>query len=213
MQRTVPIAITVVVGFAMVFRFFFEDQKTIHAVGSEIEAWGIIIAAMAYFLGVMNLLRVNGKVILRRGADWFYKAVLVAAMILEIAIGIGEYHYHGTAELGEGTAFRWVFVYLFTPLTATMFSLLAFFIASAAFRAFRAKSFEATLLLAAGIIVMIGRVPLGNWLTGGAAGDMTVWILNVPSLAGQRAIVIGAAMGMISAGLRILLGIEKPYLK
>lgn len=61
-----------------------------------------------------------------------------------------------------GSLFMWFFDHCFVPLDATMFSLLAFYIASAAFRAFRARSFEATALLIAGCLVMIGRVPLGE---------------------------------------------------
>jgi hypothetical protein len=34
-----------------------------------------------------------------------------------------------------------------------------------------------------------------------------------PNTAGQRAIQIGAAIGMIATGLRVIFGIEKPYLK
>ena len=215
MRRTVPIAITMIVGFIMVFKFFFENQWYVHAVGSEIEKWGIVIAAIAYVLGVANLTKVNGRVILRRGRDWPYKLVLLIAMFAVILIGVVEFHYYrgGAEPEREALWFAWVFDYLVTPLSATMFSLLAFFIASAAFRAFRARSFEATLLLIAGILVMIGRVPLGYYLTGGAATEIQVWILKVPSLAGQRAIIIGAAMGMVSAALRIVLGIERPYLK
>ena len=60
------------------------------------------------------------------------------------------------------TLFKWIFTYMFAPMQATMFALLAFFVASASYRAFRIRNFEATLLLVAGIIIMIGRVPLGS---------------------------------------------------
>lgn len=62
----------------------------------------------------------------------------------------------------EGSLFNWMFRFLFTPLSATMFALLAFFVASASYRAFRIRNFEATLLLVAGIIIMLGRVPIGS---------------------------------------------------
>ncbi len=68
----------------------------------------------------------------------------------------------GEHLLEEGTLFNWLFKYLFTPMSATMFALLAFFVASASYRAFRIRNFEATLLLLSGIIIMLGRVPLGS---------------------------------------------------
>jgi len=128
-----------------------------------------------------------------------------------------------------------IFQNVFTPLGATMFSLLAFFMASAAFRAFRAKSIPATLLLISAFFVMLGRVPIGafvgewleflvlpimqmtlpeSWISPSNQwfSELAGFIMNVPNAAGQRAIMIGAALGMVAASLRIWIGLEKEHL-
>jgi hypothetical protein len=95
-------------------------------------------------------------------------------------------------------------------MTATMFSLLAFFIASAAFRAFRIRSVEALLLAIAAFILMLGRVPLGAAIhpTIPAAAD---WLMEIPQNAAKRGILIGAALGVMATGIRVILGLEKTY--
>jgi hypothetical protein len=113
--------------------------------------------------------------------------------------------------IGERTLFNDFFLYAYTPMSGTMFSLLAFFIASAAFRSFRVRTIEAGLLAAAAVIVMLGRVPVGAeiWDKLPAVSD---WINNVPQMAAKRAILIGAALGAISTGLKVILGLERNYL-
>jgi len=61
----------------------------------------------------------------------------------------------------EGSSFYWMYNYIYLPLGSTMFALLAFFVASASYRAFRIRNFEATLLLISGVLLMLGRVPVG----------------------------------------------------
>jgi hypothetical protein len=111
----------------------------------------------------------------------------------------------------SGRVYTWMYDHLFAPCNATMFALLAFFIASAAFRAFRARNVEAALLLAAAILIMIGRVPLGRALSERLPW-IADWIIDVPNNAGRRAIMMGAALGAIATGLRVILGLERSHL-
>jgi hypothetical protein len=111
----------------------------------------------------------------------------------------------------SGRVYTWFYDHVFDPCNSTMFALLAFFIASAAFRAFRARNTEAALLLGAAILVMIGRAPVGGYISD-FFPDLATWILDIPNNAGRRAIMMGAALGGIVTGLRVILGIERSHL-
>ncbi len=110
----------------------------------------------------------------------------------------------------EGRFRTWAYDHIFSPCNSTMFALLAFFIASAAFRAFRARNTEAALLLGAAIIVLLGRAPIGSLINENLP-YITNWIIDVPNNAGRRAIIMGAALGAIVTGLRVLLGMERQH--
>src|SRR5438445_13473650 len=92
-----------------------------------------------------------------------------------------------------------------------MLDLLAFFITSAAYRSFRARSREAALLLIAAVIVMMGRVPLGELLLP-VSGDITQWILNVLNASVRRAILIGVSLGTVALSIKIIFSMERSYL-
>jgi hypothetical protein len=109
---------------------------------------------------------------------------------------------------------------IYEHLQATMFSLLAFFIASAAYRAFIARTIESNLLLGAAVLVMLGNTSFGASLTAWLPEtlkflhlpNIAAFIMKYPNTAGQRAIMIGAGLGIIGSSLRIILGIERSYL-
>ena len=113
--------------------------------------------------------------------------------------------------IDSGTLYDWLFTHLQAPMMTTMFSLLSFFIASAAYRAFRARTIQATLLLGTAIIVMLGRIPIGQAIYAGLP-DIANWIMSVPNTAVQRGIIIGAALGGASTALRIILGLDRTYM-
>ena len=186
MKREIPMLITVIAGLGYLL-FFFIPHWPFNMIGEMFQNWLIIIAAFAILLGVGSLIKVHGNRISRKTEGWPFSIILLGALFTNALLGI-------FLGIEAGTPYDYIFKNFYTPMGSTMFSLLAFFIASAAFRAFRAQSKEATMLLVAAFFVMLGRVPLGEWLWTGFP-DIADWIMNVPTTAGQRAIMIGAALG------------------
>jgi hypothetical protein len=203
MKNEIPVAIAFVAGMLMVISLFV-PHPYIAEPAAVMRSWAIIITAFAYVLGVSNIARISLHAVNKKSADWQYKAALVVALFAMAGVGIAK-------GIQGGTIFNWAYLNMYVPMQATMFSLLAFFIASAAYRAFRARSVEATLLLVTAAVVMLGRVPFGERIWGGLPA-FTEWIMEVPNMAAKRGIMIGAALGAISTGLKMILGIERSYL-
>jgi uncharacterized membrane protein len=113
--------------------------------------------------------------------------------------------------IGEGTVFADWFEYLISPIEATMFSLLAFFVASAAYRAFKARTVNAALLLVSAFIVMLGMIPaVENFFP--PLSDAAAFLLKYPNTAAKRAIIIGVALGAISVAIKTIFGIDRTIL-
>jgi hypothetical protein len=209
-KQAVPWILTFVAGTIMIADYFVPHRLFARLV-QELQQWGLIVVAFTYVLGISNVLQLHSRRIQRRQADWGYSVVLVGSLVVMAGLGIFLEH-----DDPDGP-FLWLYDTTYDPLAATMFSLLAFFITSAAYRAFRARSTEAVLLLSAAIVVMLGQVPAGAALWGpdsalGGFPGLKDWIMDVPNLAGKRAILMGAALGAISTGLRVILGLERAHL-
>ena len=207
-RRQLPLLITLVTGVVFAGQYYVPHPRS-ELMLTEVTKWLQIISGFALVLGVTSLFHVHAVKIRRREPGWGYSFVLYAGMLGTIAIGLWV---NGKESLnGAMTAFGWIYSNMMVPLQGTMFAILAFFIASAAYRSFRARSREAALLLIAAIIVMMGRVPLGEMLLP-VSGDLTQWILNVLNASVRRAILIGVSLGAVALSLKIIFGIERAYL-
>ena len=195
----------------------------------HLDDWLIIVAGFALLLGIVNVLQNNFKKVARREQGWFFSVVLLIGLFVTGGFGVyGALSKQGIGFMPDGhtsTPFKYMTDWFFQPLQSTIFALLAFFMASAAFRAFRARNVEATILLIAAGLVMLGRVPILEFLAvpfpflhaaassaSQAMGKLTEWIMDVPNGAAQSGIIIGAALGAASMAIRVILGIERGYL-
>jgi len=290
-KRTIPLIIAAMIGFLLIATYFIPYTEQWGATAMEMF---IILAAAAMVLGAGNLIMLNLAKISNKQPGWAYGGITLLAFFITLVVGIfkigalptvtsPDNSWAAPLVSQEGVPFWWIYSFVYKPLTATMFAMLAFYIASAAFRAFRAKNLEAFLLLFTAFIVLLGQIYAGEWLTsflpdlssyvasfpeasqafvqsigtqieygnaftslvweGVSIRDMTMeqqalaaqvsdhlngwWyqftnglklenltqmILDVPQKAGNRAIMIGIALGIVSTSLKVLLGIDRSYL-
>jgi len=211
-KREFPLFVTAVVGIFMILSFFV-PHHAVSVPADFLQQCAIVVVAFGYVLGGANVLKLNADAISKRQPGWIYKAVLIVSLLVTVVLGLLE----GRQFLDPGMKSKWIYDQIYSPMQATMFALLAFYIASAAFRAFRIRTVEAGLLAVAALIVMLGRVPIGEVITSWLPEAIRLptlqdWIMEVPQNAAKRAILIGAALGVMATGLRVILGIERSYL-
>lgn len=96
----------------------------------------------------------------------------------------------------------------FFPLGAAMFSLLAFYIANAAYRSFRVRSLEAMIMMIAALVVMLGQIPHGPLYISEELPRVRLWLLENLSTPAFRAIYFGAAIAGLAWAVRMWLSLE-----
>jgi len=201
----VPLALCFIAGIFMAVQYFV-PYPSVQLWYERVLDWLQTLLAFAFLIGTVSLIRVHMHKIGRKTPDRGYSLVLFIG--LGLMLGFGFAH---PAHKSPGSPFDYMFQNVQVPIEGTMFSLLAFYVASAAFRAFRARTLEATLLLVAASVVMLGRVPIGD-LIHRFIPNAANWILNVPNMASKRGIMIGVGLGMMATALKIMLGIERAWM-
>ncbi len=210
-KKQLPLIIVLVLGVLLAIQYFVPHKLSQDFFNHYID-WAITIGIFGAILGYFSFLRVHIFKIAKKAPNWQFSIITLASLFLMLITAILD---------GTGTDGYFMNLYFFTSaaINATVFSLLAFYISSAAYRAFRARSMQAVALLIAAVIVMLGRVPIGDplsfWTKIGIPWtfyDISQWILNVPNMAAKRAIALGVGLGSMLMSLKIILGIERTYL-
>jgi hypothetical protein len=198
--------------YAIVYYVAVPGIVDLQAVSDQLLAYITAILTAGFAIGVINLIRVHTIRVRRKQATWKYSVILLVFLfgmaLFSVIASPFALDPQATVIPASVIAFStpvWGFLYykMLVNINSSIFSLLAFFIASAAYRAFKARSLEATILLAAGLLVVVGQAPLADLVWPGF-GIIRDWILAFPNTAGQRGILLGAALGILAFSMRRL---------
>lgn len=203
MKQKLPVIICFLAG-AMMFLQYFSPHPVARSIYAAILDYWQIIFAFTLLVGIAAFVKSNLKQ-LSRGQDVPYRLVALLGIVLMPVLALA-------GGIRINSAFLWVFENALAPMQATVFSLLAFFVASASFRGFRARNLQASILLGMALIVLVGRVPIADSISA-YLPKLTFWIQDYPSMSARRAILIGIGLGSMTTAFRVILGIERTYLK
>lgn len=205
MRKTIPLVITFVAGAIMILQSYIQSDFLYNFVQNYLARAVTVSTAWAVGLGAVNVIRVHGRRISGKRQSYFFSIVLLVSFFWFAIIGL-------LMKKHNSDPF-YLFFYnnILLNLSATMYSVLAFYIGSAAYRSFRVRSIDATMLLLTSVIVMLGAVPIGQAIWGGFP-TLSSWIganINTPVL---RAMSIGLTLGALTQSMRNLIGIERGHL-
>jgi hypothetical protein len=164
--------------------------------------WVSFLAAIALLIGILNLLNVHTRRLLKGNA---YSIALVLSLLVMLLLGVTDWL--DVTEGGVSTAFE----YAQAPLEAAMASMLAFFLLFSGVRVMqRRRSLWALIFIVSVILFLLGKTPLPAILS-----DIFVVVSDFLTLvfvsSGMRGILIGIALGAMADSLRVLMGTDRPY--
>ncbi len=202
-KRRLPLALTVIYGLA---GFAMQIIPALNGYRDIQNSWMPILFGFSIAIGVASLTKYHFTKMRRQPDERVYSIItFVSLVIMAVAGLVGMAKEGGTLSV----LFQNMYDYVYVPLQATIFSLLAFYITSAAYRAFKVSEWISTLLLISGFIVMLGRVAFGPLMV---FGKLSEWIMAVPTVAAMRGLLIGIGLGIMATAIKIILGIERSYL-
>jgi len=193
-MRYIAVAIAIVAGLIVLIGYF---VPALAGVQSVLLNWAIILAGVAALVGVFNLISVHGDKVRRREKGNIYSAILLISLFASFIFGLA---------LGpDNPNMRLLVSAIIVPVEATLMALLSVTLLYASIRLLRRRTdLMSVVFLLTAVIVLIASVsPLSDFIR--------PWIQQVFALGGARGILIGVALGTLTAGLRVLFGADRPY--
>ncbi|MBI5053685.1 MAG: hypothetical protein HZB52_10520 [Chloroflexi bacterium] len=214
MKMRLPMLIAISVG-AVTLIAYFVPFGPLEIVKSLLVDWAATLSAIALLLGILNLVLVHIEKFASFKRGWVYSIVLLLGFIFALGMGLFppllDMTRQANAQFNAAQTMRdlarFIFLYIQTPIETSLLAVLSIVMIMAGARLIRKRrNLSAALFVLVSLVLILGLAPLVPIL-----GDAREWIVQVPALAGARGILLGVALGAITTGLRVIIGVDRPY--
>ncbi len=203
MRAPLAAAIAIAVGSIVLAGYFFPLQL-LKDVQALLIGWGVILTGVAALVGIFNLVGVHWRKMSAPTESDVYSPLLILAFLVTFVAGL--------ILTPAGAQFQKVVTFIQAPVEMSMLALLAISLAYACLRLLQRRKTTLSLvfLISALVFLIIGSGYLSALYQIAGLSDLYGLLTRLP-LAGSRGILIGIGLGSLTAGLRILMGFDRPY--
>jgi hypothetical protein len=201
-SKFISVAVAAICGFVVLIGYFIQ-VPWLGTLGNIFLRFSVILASVALWIGLFSLARNHWERISGKQQGWFFSLVTLIAMLVTILIGM---IYKPTSKQA-----LWIFNFIHVPIESSLAAVLAIILVYTAARLlYRRLNFTSVVFLIIVLLVISGTVSLSQFEIPGLT-IVRSWILQVWSLGGLRGLLLGVALGAIATGVRVLIGLERPY--
>lgn len=202
MKNPIFVAVTIGVGIVVLLGYFLQVDLLVNLRVVLLE-WATILVATALVIGVINLFAVHW----RKSTTDHPNQINSIALLMGLVFTLGVAGWLGPTDPYA----LWIFNYILIPIEASLMGILAVVLVYAGVRLLRRKpNLLSIVFIATAVIILLMTGPLFGIDIPGLS-ELRIWIGKVPAVAGGRGILLGVALGVVAAGLRILIGADRPY--
>lgn len=202
LKDTLFTAIAILAGLVVLSGYFIEvsfltDLRLLFV------SWAVLLTAVAVIVGVINLLRVHWGRIKVHQSGWFYSLVLVVCLLATLVIAA----YFGPVSQPS----MYLYNHILAPLEMSLMALLAVTLLMAAAKLLQRRlSGFSLIFIGVVVLVVLGTISIPG-IELQSLREVKNWIAQTWAGAGARGILLGVALGTVATGIRVLLGVERPY--
>ena len=204
MRAPVTTAVAIAIGLIILLGYFV-PVPPLQAIRVILLGWSVTLAGVLLLIGGLNLIGVYWRRFMRGKPADYYSPYLIAAFLITLAAGLW---------LGPGSSqFQRVVSAIQAPIEASLLGGLAISLSIASLRLLRTRKnlMMIVFTFSVALFLLMGSGFLSGLSESIPLFDSLLAALNRLPLAGIRGILLGVALGSLVTGLRILLGVDRPY--
>ena len=214
-RKPIVVVVTFLAGLFLSLEFLIPKDNIFTFAMPKVANLQLIVGSFTLFLGIGSLFFIHGKRVAHKNENRINSLGFFIGFFAIVVFGFMM----DAGAKGADKLFDIIFNGIYVSMSAAMFSLVAFYIVSASYRAFRIRNLETGLLFLSTAIIMLALIPLGSFVTNFIPDkgfwsflrveNLGYWILTSPNMAVQRAIAFGVGVGAMATSLRIWLSLER----